>query len=187
MPLVDAKNIPIYQFLRETKGPNKTHFLRDVSPMETLTPNINWISTVKRVFFSVQRDSKIWWFRWYIVSWGLLSSNCVGWTSSFSITMTSFWARWLLKSPASRLFTQPFIKAKIKENIKAPRHWPLCGEFTGDRWITRTNGQLRGKCFHLMTSSRDGAQSVVVCCHQIAVIVWTCSFSIKVSRWLNDG
>ena len=23
--------------------------------------------------------------------------------------------------------------AQIKENIKAPRHWPLCGEFTGDR------------------------------------------------------
>ena len=42
---------------------------------------------------------------------------------------------------------------QIKENIKAPRHWPLCGEFTGDRWILRTNGQLRGKCFHLMTSS----------------------------------
>ena len=30
---------------------------------------------------------------------------------------------------------------------------PLCGEFTGDRWFPRTKGQLRGKCFHLMTSS----------------------------------
>ena len=39
------------------------------------------------------------------------------------------------------LFTQPFIQAQIKENIKAPRHWPLCGEFTGHRWIPRTNGQ----------------------------------------------
>ena len=28
-----------------------------------------------------------------------------------------------------------------EENIKAPRHWPLCGEFTGDRWIPRTYGQ----------------------------------------------
>ena len=36
---------------------------------------------------------------------------------------------------------------------KAPRHWPLGGEFTGDRWIPRTNDQQRGKCFHLMTSS----------------------------------
>ena len=40
-----------------------------------------------------------------------------------------------LKSPASRVFTQPFIQAQIKENTKAPRHWPLCGEFTGDRRI----------------------------------------------------
>ena len=32
---------------------------------------------------------------------------------------------------ASRLFTQPFIQTQIKENIKAPRHWPLCGGFTG--------------------------------------------------------
>ena len=30
---------------------------------------------------------------------------------------------------------------EIKENIKAPRHWPLYGVFTGDRWIPRTNGQ----------------------------------------------
>ena len=34
-----------------------------------------------------------------------------------------------LKSPASRLFAQPFIQLQIKENIKAPRHWPLYGEF----------------------------------------------------------
>ena len=46
-----------------------------------------------------------------------------------------------LKSPASPLFTQPFIQAQIKENIKAPRHWPLCGEFTGNRWIPRTIDQ----------------------------------------------
>ena len=29
----------------------------------------------------------------------------------------------------------------FNENIKAPRHWPLCVEFTGDRWIPRTKGQ----------------------------------------------
>ena len=42
------------------------------------------------------------------------------------------WRHWRLKSPASRFFTQPFIQAQMKENIKALRHWPLCGEFTGD-------------------------------------------------------
>ena len=40
-----------------------------------------------------------------------------------------------LKSTASRVFAQPFIQAQIKENIKAPRHWPLRVEFTGDWWI----------------------------------------------------
>ena len=40
-----------------------------------------------------------------------------------------------------RMFTQPFIQAQIKENIKAPRHWIFLGEFTGDRWIPRTKGQ----------------------------------------------
>ena len=38
-------------------------------------------------------------------------------------------------------------KAQIKENIKAPRHWPLWGKFTGDK------GPVTRKCFHLMTSS----------------------------------
>ena len=50
---------------------------------------------------------------------------------AFRITMTSLWARSRLKSPAPRLFAQPFIQAQIKENIKVPRHWPLCGDFTG--------------------------------------------------------
>ena len=48
------------------------------------------------------------------------------------ITVTLWWARWHLRSPASRTFTQQFIQAQIKE---APRYWPLCEEFTGDRWI----------------------------------------------------
>ena len=57
------------------------------------------------------------------------------------IRVTSQWVWWRLKSPASRLFIQPSIQAQIKENIKAPRHWPFLGEFTSDRWIPRTNGQ----------------------------------------------
>ena len=29
------------------------------------------------------------------------------------------------------LFTQPFIRAQIKQNMKAPPHWPLCGDSPG--------------------------------------------------------
>ena len=53
----------------------------------------------------------------------------------YDITMTPWWPWRCLKSPASRLFTQPFIQAQIKETIKASRHWSLWGEVIGDRWI----------------------------------------------------
>ena len=59
--------------------------------------------------------------------------------SDFNITVTSRWARWRLKSPASRLFTQSYVQAQIKGNIKAPRHWPcegnspVTGEFPAQR------------------------------------------------------
>ena len=68
--------------------------------------------------------------------------------------------------PHSCLLNRLF-KAQITENIKAPRHWPLWGEFIGDRWIPHTKGQLRGKLFHLMTSSwhahsRDWANETIL-------------------------
>ena len=45
------------------------------------------------------------------------------------IRVTPWWARWRLKSPAFRSFAQTSDQAQIKQNIKAPRHWPLWGEF----------------------------------------------------------
>ena len=42
--------------------------------------------------------------------------------------------------PHDCLFNHLF-KAQSKENIQALRHWPLWGEFTGDRWIPLTKGQ----------------------------------------------
>ena len=61
------------------------------------------------------------------------------------ITVTSYWARWRLKSPASWFFSQSSVQAQIKEIIKDPRHRPLWGKppVTG------------GNYFHLMTSSYD--------------------------------
>ena len=52
-----------------------------------------------------------------------------------TITATSLWAQWHLISLASQLFAWPFVAAEIKENIEAPRHWPLWGESNGHRWI----------------------------------------------------
>ena len=43
------------------------------------------------------------------------------------------------------------VQAHIKENIKAPRHWPLWGEFTEFPAQRASNTEM----FHLMTSSRQ--------------------------------
>ena len=53
-----------------------------------------------------------------VFSWSTVEPHC-------NIEMTSTLARWRLKTPAFWLFTQPFVKAQVKENIKALRHWPL--------------------------------------------------------------
>ena len=51
----------------------------------------------------------------------------------YIITVRCYWAGWGIKSQASRWFPQRFAQVQIKEKIKAPCHWPLWGEFTGDR------------------------------------------------------
>ena len=38
------------------------------------------------------------------------------------------------------LLNRLFVEIQIKENIQAPRHWPLSEELTGNRWIPRTKG-----------------------------------------------
>ena len=49
-------------------------------------------------------------------------------------------------------------------------HWPLWAEFTGDRWIPHTNGQLRGKCFDLMTSSCSSIFSPAGVCLSVIIV-----------------
>ena len=65
------------------------------------------------------------------------------------ITVTSWWARWRLKWPASWLFTQPVIQRKHQTSaslvfVRGIHRWPVNSPHKGP--VTR-------KCFHLMTSS----------------------------------
>ena len=73
-------------------------------------------------------------------------------------------------------YSTVYLGADQRKHIKALRHWPLWAEFTGDRWIPRTKGQLRGKCFHLMTSSwsariQSSLRAMFGMCHD-DVIKW---------------
>ena len=57
----------------------------------------------------------------YVTHWYGKTQNCF-------ITMTSWWARWRLKSPASRLFTQPFVQAQRPASLAFVRgihRWPV--------------------------------------------------------------
>ena len=65
------------------------------------------------------------------INWGTHSSQ-TGYKRWFfqDITMTSWWARWRLKSPASRLFTWPFIQiSKLRVTGLCAGNPPVTGEF----------------------------------------------------------
>ena len=48
----------------------------------------------------------------------------------------------MMASPITSLrIVYSFIQEQIKVNMKAPRHWPLYVEFTGNQWIPLTNRQ----------------------------------------------
>ena len=96
----------------------------------------SWLNSILQYTVSLEL-SQLWLYALYsrlriINAWGETKSQC-------GSNILSQWAWRHLKSPASWLFTQAHIQ--VKENFKAPRHWPLWGEFTGDRWIPHTKGQ----------------------------------------------
>ena len=63
--------------------------------------------------------------KYFFASLALCQGRTSNMVTSSVMIVTSYWAWWRLKPPASRLFTQPFVQVQIKENIKAPRHWPF--------------------------------------------------------------
>ena len=66
-----------------------------------------------------------------------------------SIIMTSYWARWRLESPASRLFSQPFIqgadqrkKSKLRVTGLSEGNSPVPGEFPAQRASNAENASI---------------------------------------------
>ena len=52
----------------------------------------------------------------------------------------------IMSAMASQITGVPIVYSTVcsgvyKKNSKAPCHWPLCGELTGDRWIPRIKGK----------------------------------------------
>ena len=110
-------------------------------------------------------------------------------------TMTSQWARWRLKSPASPLFTQPFIRAQIKENIKVPRHWPLVpGEFPAQMasdaenasiwWRHHEIGKMPCRQSNMMKDHRS--ESIMLDLHKNYRIRWHSTYIMEKYSWEYD-
>ena len=77
--------------------------------------------------------------------------NYIGYMTVFA-EQTSKWPIWCCYSDvitgtiASQITSVSIIYLTVStgadQNIKAPRHWPLWGEFTGDRWIPPGTGEF---------------------------------------------
>ena len=92
--------------------------------------------------FMVNQQGKMWLNRWHAIA----KNYTVTKQSKEPQNCTHHYGDVIMGAMAPQITNvssvyQQFVQAKIKENIKALRHWPLWGEFPGDRWIPRTKGQ----------------------------------------------
>ena len=75
-----------------------------------------------------------------------------------TITMTSWWARRRLKSPASRLFTQPFIQLRLKKTSKlrvtglCEKNSPVTGEISEQRPSNAENVSILWRHHDILTA-----------------------------------
>ena len=87
---------------------------------------------------------------WCILTLGKYCSFCFGIPTLTAIVSFLHYNDVIMGAIASKitsLTTQQFFHAQIKVDIKDPRHWPLCGEFTGNRRIPRTKKPVTRKMF----------------------------------------
>ena len=137
------------------------------------------------------------------VTGGFSSKGVVIW--SFEVCLMSVWTNCWISSPVAVVWAllwrhngrdgvsnhQPhdcllnrLFRVQIKENIKAPRHWPSCGELTDDRLTPRIKRQLRGKCSYLMRSSwshkQQNLNSYYCSMSHIASTLFCTSFGVVV-------
>ena len=68
-------------------------------------------------------------------------------------------------------------KVHVEENIKAPRRWPLCGEFTGHRWIPH-KGPVTRKMFPFDDVIMDPCLFTFCVCN--VKRVWKCKSNFAV-------
>ena len=122
-------------------------------------------------------DSFSIWFRkcWIGGSWMMFIHYCIGWLSrNFRFNLLRYyiqhfnnngrkWIRYhyndvIMTTMASQITTLTVVYSTVYSDADQRKHQSSASlafvwGIHRDRWIPRTKGQSRGKCFHLMTSS----------------------------------
>ena len=70
------------------------------------------------------------WLIYVTLRWRHNGRDSVSNHQHYNCLLNRLFRRISIKTSKLRI-TQPFIQTHINKNIKAPHHWPLCGEFTG--------------------------------------------------------
>ena len=129
---------------------------REFRLLNTLRPEQNDWHVCRRKCIFVKKNCVLFQISWILVPGGPIENDLVlapimAWFPTcdkpFPETTTPrHFGDVIMSMIASQITSLTIVYSTVysdadQRNIKAPRHWPLCGEFTGDRWILRTNGQ----------------------------------------------
>ena len=122
--------------------------------------------------------------------------------------MTSQWARWSFKSPASRLFTQPFIQERIKEKhqrsaslafvrgihrwpVNSPHKWPVTRKmFPFDDVIMLDVDQQAGGAYLISDATTTNTTSYESCETELIILlrndteIWRMHIYMCVFMWV---
>ena len=84
--------------------------------------------------------------------------GCLDRTGKYSAYIFSHYDDVIMATIASHITSRTIVYSVVYSDTNQRKHQSSASlafvrEIHRDRWIPRTNGQLRGKCFHLMTSS----------------------------------
>ena len=102
------------------------------------------------------------------------------------ITVTSWWARWRLKSPVSPLYTQPFIQTQMKENFKAPPHWPLWPVNSPQKWLVTRNMSPFGDVIRLIITATSNSPCSLTCDSSINILNYRINILNRLSALLRQ-
>ena len=152
-------------FLHEQKWINHSEYIMtdwSISTMQTSVriPLYIWPSgriAIWLMIYKISNNTTVFFIK-HILSLSFTLPFSI-WHRSDAITQRSYCLHYsdvIISVMASQITKVLIVYSPVCSNAdqrkhESSRHWPLWGEFTGHRWIPRPKGQLRGKCFHLMT------------------------------------